>query len=86
MQSQEILKILKTKNLNYSLVAEALGNISPPHVSAVARRKAQSLRVAKAIAKAVGEPIEQVFPDMPSYHTKESRKERVAKLRKELAA
>ena len=86
MQSDDILKALKSKNLNYSLVADALGDVKPPHVSAVARRKAQSLRVATALAKAIGKTVKTVFPDMPAYHDKPSRNERISQLRKELAA
>lgn len=82
MERADILKNLKEKNLNFSIVADAL-KVAPGHVSAVAGRKATSKRVAEALAKAIGQPLSEVFDDMPEYHDAvvKPRAERVANLR-----
>jgi len=86
MKRADILKNLNEKNLNFSIVAEAL-DVAPGHVSAVAGRKATSKRVADALAKAIDKPLDEVFDDVPEYHVAaiKPRSERVASL-KELVA
>ena len=87
MDSSEIRAELKAKGLNFSMIAEAL-EVSPQHVSRVARRKENSRRVALALAKAIGKTVKSVFPDKPEYArppaTPAARKRAVRQLRRDL--
>ncbi|RUO32178.1 transcriptional regulator [Aliidiomarina sedimenti] len=67
MQKDQIKKGLADKGYDFSLLAEVIGK-SPSLVSKVVSRKARSALVAHAIAKALGIPVETVFPDIPAYH------------------
>lgn len=90
MQSQEILAALKTKKLNFSLVAEAI-KVTPQYVSRIAARKETSYRIADALAKSIDQEITAVFPDVEAYQKpqqsrKKVRAEKLAKLRQVIAA
>lgn len=90
METHEIKEALKSKGLNYSIVADALG-VSPQHVSRVASRRHLSYRVAKALAKSLGKDITEVFPDVPDYESppvpkKKERAAKVAAVRRVIAA
>ena len=71
MNQKEIYQALKRKNLNASMVAEALG-VSSQAVSNAIKRGKSSQRIAKAIAIAIDEPLEKVFPH---YAQKEQKQE-----------
>lgn len=83
MDNTEIKKELAKRGFDYSMLAAALQK-SPSLVSKVAARKARSQVVAQAIAKALGKPIETVFPDIEAYHipavNAELRKQKQAEL------
>lgn len=66
MKPEQIKQAITKKGFNLSLIAESL-NIGLPTVSAVIRRSSNSLRTATAIAKVIGLPITEVFPDVPQY-------------------
>ncbi len=68
MDKKEIQLALKAKELNFSMMAEALG-VKPKTVISVTERTTRSRRVAQALAKAIEQPIKKVFPDIPEYHT-----------------
>ena len=68
MLSKQIKTELEANSFSFALIAEAL-DVTPAVVSRVASRGASSIRIAKAIAAAIGKPIEQVFPDVTAYHT-----------------
>ena len=59
MNQKEIYQALKRKNLNVSMIAEALG-VSSQAVSSAIKQGKSSQRIAKAIA--IDEPLEKVFP------------------------
>ncbi|MGX2951319.1 DNA-binding protein [Ursidibacter sp. B-7004-1] len=61
MNQQEIYQSLKSKNLNASMIAEALG-VSVQAVSNAIKQGKSSQRIAKAIAIAIDQPLEKVFP------------------------
>lgn len=65
MNQKEIYQALKRKNLNASMIAEALG-VSSQAVSSAIKQGKSSQRIAKAIAIAIAiaidEPLEKVFP------------------------
>lgn len=61
MNQKEIYQALKRKNLNASMIAEALG-VSSQAVSNAIKQGKSSQRIAKAIAIAIDEPLEKVFP------------------------
>ena len=61
MNPKEIYQALKDKNLNASMIAEALG-VSSQAVSNAIKQGKSSQRIAKAIALAIDEPLETVFP------------------------
>ncbi|MDE3932894.1 DNA-binding protein [Glaesserella parasuis] len=63
MNQKEIYQALKRRNLNASMIAEALG-VSSQAVSSAIKQGKSSQRIAKAIAIAIAidEPLEKVFP------------------------
>lgn len=84
MDSNKIKKELAQRGFDFSMLAKALGK-SPSLISKVASRKARSQSVALAIAKALGRPIDEVFPDVESYHgpaiaTKQDREQKEREL------
>ena len=90
MRSHEILAALKTENLNFSIVAEAI-KVSPQYVSRVAARKETSYRIANALAKSINKEITVVFPDVEAYQKppqtrKKDRADKLVKLRQVIAA
>lgn len=66
MDASEIKASLSTRGYSLSLIADAMER-SPSLISKVVCRKATSIDVAKAIAKVIGKPLEEVFPDVPGY-------------------
>jgi len=85
MDTDQIKKELAAKGFDFSMVANALDK-SPSLVSKVAARKARSRMVAEALAKAIQRPIEEVFPDVPAYHSKAVSAAEKQKKQRELAA
>ncbi len=89
MDRETIKSELRKKGYSLSMIAAAL-NCSPVNVQQVVRRLNNSLRVAHAIATALELPIEEVFPDVPSYvdvkHFATSRQERIEALQQRLAS
>ena len=81
MNGREILQALKQKQLNFALLANAC-NTSISHISNVANRTTVSKHIATNIARAVGKPISEVFPE---YVEREAAKRRRADKVKELA-
>ncbi|MDN7123312.1 helix-turn-helix domain-containing protein [Pseudidiomarina terrestris] len=84
MDSNKIKKELAQRGYDFSMLAKALGK-SPSLISKVASRKARSQSVAAALAKALDRPIEEVFPDVESYHgavvtSKEDREQKEREL------
>ena len=77
MESEIIKNKLMSKGYNQSMLAEVI-DCSPSLVSKVIWRRAVSLRVANAIATVIGEPRENVFPELGE--RKIGKKERLAKL------
>ena len=75
MNGQQISQALNQKELNFSLVAQACG-------TNVAYRLVTSAPVANKIARALGRPFDEVFPD---YATKRNAKAARAKRVKQLA-
>lgn len=65
MESKQILREMKERGFEQTLLALALGK-SPSLISKVIHRKAKSYSVALAIAKLIELPISQVFPEYQS--------------------
>lgn len=87
MDSSDILSALKKRDLNFSIVGEALDPpVSPQHVAAVAARTATSKRVAQALARAIGKRVDEVFGDVPGYRApkRHTRQTAVASLKRQL--
>jgi len=73
---------LKARGYTFTQIANVL-NVTPNHVSAVARRTRKNHQVAIAIATALEAPVDRVFPDVPMYHgpilTPEERQQLLAR-------
>ncbi|MEJ1496353.1 MAG: helix-turn-helix domain-containing protein [Candidatus Sedimenticola sp. (ex Thyasira tokunagai)] len=69
MNGQQILTALKSDGLSFTDIGRAIG-VSRGHVRGVAHRTHDSIRVAQALALAIGKPVDKVFPDKPTYHRK----------------
>ncbi|MEW8494262.1 MAG: helix-turn-helix domain-containing protein [Candidatus Thiodiazotropha taylori] len=67
MNGNQILLCLKKAGISFTDIAK-IQSVTPQAVSAVAHRKGDSGPIARAIATALGKPIEDVFPDRPQYH------------------
>ncbi|RUO78223.1 helix-turn-helix domain-containing protein [Pseudidiomarina taiwanensis] len=85
MDNQKIKKELAKKGFDYSMIAQVLGK-SPSLVSKVANRKARSKAVAEALAKALGCSLDEVFPDVESYHQQGSSSQTKKQKQRELVA
>lgn len=87
MENKGIHERLKRNNINYTVIAEAVG-VTPSHVRNVALGIFTSHRVAKAIAVALGVPLLEVFPEYegkePRGKKRERRKKAVADLKKKI--
>jgi lambda repressor-like predicted transcriptional regulator len=66
MDPFEIKQGLAKKGCSIAIIARAL-DLSNTTVSTTIHRKGQSKRAAIAIAKVLGKPVENVFPDVPAY-------------------
>ena len=81
MDSNLIREELYSKGFNQSILAEVIG-CSPSLVNKVINRKAVSLRVADAIAKAIELPRLKVFPELGDRKLiVEDRSEKLKRLR-----
>lgn len=80
MESHEIYKKLREKEVSARMIAQVLG-VSNQSVSDVIRNGRGSKRIAEAIAKVLGEPLEKVFPH---YAPKQSHQDKVSALRHQL--
>ncbi len=86
MKPEQIKQALEEKGYSLSIVATALGlNLS--HVSSVIYQHTTSYKVAAAIAKIIGKPVDVIFPDVPAYiKNKDCRAKKVQALRELLAS
>jgi len=86
MKPDQIKQALEEKGYSLSIVATALGlNLS--HVSSVIYQHTTSYKVASAIAKIIGKPVEAIFPDVSAYtKNKDTRSQKVQALRELLAS
>jgi lambda repressor-like predicted transcriptional regulator len=66
MEPQEIKALIREKGFSLALIAEQI-NKSPNALSGVIHRRTTSTVIASAIAKVIGLPITQVFPDVRTY-------------------
>lgn len=81
MKYKQIHKALKDKGLSWAAVGKALG-CSYQHVMNVSARRADSERVAKAVALLIEKDVSEVFPDKPQYWSEskaDQKKSRVEK-------
>ena len=62
MERNEIKAHLAMKGVTVTSIANGLG-IAIPSVSQVISRAKNTRRVQKAIAKAIGKPVDEVFPE-----------------------
>ncbi|MDE3963699.1 DNA-binding protein [Glaesserella parasuis] len=87
MNQKEIYQALKSKNLNASMIAEALG-VSSQAVSSAIKQGKSSQRIAKAIAIAIAidEPLEKVFPHYAKKEQKQVfRNNQIARLKNQFS-
>ncbi|MCT8765963.1 HTH domain-containing protein [Glaesserella parasuis] len=87
MNQKEIYQALKRKNLNASMIAEALG-VSSQAVSSAIKQGKSSQRIAKAIAIAIAidEPLEKVFPHYAKKEQKQVfRNNQIARLKNQFS-
>ena len=87
MDYEEIKKALDEQGYNVSTAAEVL-NKSRSMITLVAQRKETSRIVAVGLSALIDRPVEEVFPDVPSYHEdpKAERERKVAEGREKLLA
>lgn len=71
MTPKEIKAKLKANGYSIKMIAEII-NKSDVAVGQVINKQAASREIAEAVAKAVGESLFHVFPDVPSYHRSKS--------------
>ncbi|WP_257812240.1 HTH domain-containing protein [Aggregatibacter actinomycetemcomitans] len=85
MNQKEIYQALKNKNLNASMIAEALG-VSYQAVSNAIKQGKSSERITKAIALAIDQPLEIVFPHYVQKKQKQIfRKKKVNELKSQFS-
>ena len=66
MEAEAIKQALHDKGFTFAMIGEAL-SINSNVVSGVCYRRTTSKQVAEAVAKALGKPVTDVFPDVESY-------------------
>lgn len=66
MEAEAIKQALHEKGFTFAMIGEAL-NINSNVVSGVCYRRTTSKQVAVAVAKCLGKPVTEVFPDVESY-------------------
>lgn len=78
MNYTQIHKALKQQGLSWVAVAEVI-DCTSQHVMNVCARRAESIRVAKAISVLIHKSVSEVFPDVPRYQEdrKAERKNRL---------
>lgn len=69
MTPTEIKAVLKEKKVTASMIAQSL-QVRSSTVSAVINKRHPSKRIAEAVCKVLGKPLEQVFQDVESYFEK----------------
>lgn len=89
MDRETIKSELNKKGYSLAMIAAAL-NCSAVNVQQVVKRLNHSHRVAHAIATALELPIQEVFPDVPTYSNTKffntSRQQRIESLQQRLAS
>ncbi|MDO4776320.1 MAG: hypothetical protein Q4A06_02580 [Cardiobacteriaceae bacterium] len=86
MKGEKISQMLKTKGLNFPLLAEACG-VTTAHVYNVAYRKTTSLVIAQKIACAIDAPFQQVFPEYAEKAQKRvERAQKISRLSQKLSS
>ncbi|OCQ21943.1 hypothetical protein A7985_09035 [Pseudoalteromonas luteoviolacea] len=75
MTFEAIKKELIAKDIQFSDIAKAV-DVTPSHVSNVARGSATSMHIAKAISLSLGKPLEHVFGEDYSHTKKRGPKDR----------
>jgi hypothetical protein len=86
MTHEEITKALSEAGLSWRSAGAAIGRTGTM-LSRVSQRDAVSRPVARALAVLIDRPVEEVFPDVPSYHgedPKASRDRRISDARAKL--
>lgn len=66
MEAEDIKQALRAKGFTFAMLGEAI-NVNANVVSAVCYRRTTSSHVAQAVAKALGKPVTEVFPDVDTY-------------------
>jgi len=66
MTYDEIHTSLKGKSLTWGSASEAMGCTSQ-HLMNVCSRRADSVRIAKAVSLLIGKEVKEVFDDKPKY-------------------
>lgn len=66
MKAEAIKQALHAKGFTFSMIANELG-MTPNMISGVCYRRTTSKNAANAIAKILGKPVTEVFPDIASY-------------------
>lgn len=67
MEADTIKQELYAKGYSFAMIGEAL-SVGANVVSGVCHRRTTSQSVASAIAKVLGKPVTEVFPDVESYN------------------
>lgn len=90
MTPKRIKAELKKRGYTLTMVAESIGR-SPSLLSKVVSGEATSLEAARAVAKAIDKPLEEIFPgnyrtaDHRGYKQTEEYQKKLAELRKLLS-
>lgn len=79
MNYKQIHKALEDKGLSWTAVGTALG-CSYQHVMNVSARRADSKRVAKAVALLIEKDVSDVFPDKPQYANESKAEQKKSKV------
>ncbi|WP_418608869.1 helix-turn-helix domain-containing protein [Pseudoalteromonas sp. US3C1013] len=85
MNHEEIKAAIYEKGYTLAMIAECI-NKHPSHISSIIHRRNTSSVIAKAIAKVIDKPVEQVFPDVPAYRCKQKKAATLNQRKAELAA
>lgn len=85
MKPHEIKAELKARGYTLAMVARAIDR-SPNTVSGVINRHITSNFIAEKLAKAIGKPVDEVFPEVSTYANIREQNEKQAELQQLLAS
>lgn len=74
MKPEEIKAVIHRKGFTIQMIGETL-QTTPTSVGAVINRATTSKRIATAVAKIVGKPLAEVFPDVEAYFAAERKRQ-----------